>query len=138
MNRASAAKQNKVALALLLLVVIMAGILLSVPAYRFTSTVYSQKSPNTFVGDEKYLAVKAEVETLADEYRAQGMEVTVDESVTERTNSKGEKTSLVAFTISEKFTKNGWSFLTAGINSSYALAAILVCLVGALACAALG
>ena len=61
MNRASAAKQNKVALALLLLVVIMAGILLSVPAYRFTSTVYSQKSPNTFVGDEKYLAVKAEV-----------------------------------------------------------------------------
>ncbi len=138
MNRTSAAKQNKVALALLLLVVIMAGILLSVPAYRFTSTVYSQKSPNTFVGDEKYLAVKAEVETLADEYRTQGMEVTVDESVTERTNSKGEKTSLVAFTISEKFTKNGWSFLTAGINSSCALAAILICLLGALACAALG
>ena len=138
MNQSSAAKQNKVALALLLLVVIMAGILLSLPAYRFSSTVYSQKSANTFVGDEKYVAVKTEVEALAEEYREQGMEVTIDESVTERTNSKGEKTSLVAFTISEKFTKNGWSFLTAGINSSYVLAAILACLVAALACAALG
>lgn len=138
MNRSSAAKQNKAALALLLLAVIMTGILLSIPAYRFTSTVYSLKSSNTFVGDEKYLAAKAEVEALAGEYRANGMEVTVEESVTERTNSKGEKTSLVAFTISEKFTKNGWSFLGAGINSSYVLAAILVCLVAALACAALG
>lgn len=138
MNSSSAARQNKIAIALLLVAVILTGILMSIPAYQFNSTVYTKKSPNTFVGDEKYLEAKAEVDAVAEEYRANGMAVTVDETVTERTNSKGETTSLIAFTISERFTKNVWSFLSAGIRSSYVLMLLLFCMGLAAVCALLG
>lgn len=138
MKTVSAAKQNRVALALLLAAVIAVGILLSMPAYRFDYAVYTKKSANTFVGDEKYLAALAEANAVADERRASGSEATVSETVTERTNSKGEKTSLVAFRVNEQFTKNGWSFLTAGLTSSWVLMGILTCLVLAAACAAGG
>lgn len=138
MNNSSIAKKNKTALALLLVAVILAGILMSIPTYHFDSSVYTKKSSNTFVGDEKYVEARAEVDAIAEEYRANGMDVTINETVTERTNSKGETTSLVAFTISEKFSKNAWSFLTAGINSSYVLMAILACAVLAAACALAG
>ena len=46
------------AAAALLLIVI----LLSLPLFEATTTVYTKKSANTFVGDEKYLSVKADVE----------------------------------------------------------------------------
>lgn len=122
----------------MLVAVAAAAILLSLPAFRFNSCVFTKKSPNTFVGDETYQAVSAEVEQIAEEFRAGGIEVTVNETVTERTNSKGETTSLVTFTINEEFTKNGWSFLGAGLTSSWVLVGILVCLVLSVACALLG
>ena len=104
MNSSSSVKKNRLALALMLVVVAAVAILLSLPAFRFNSCVYTKKSPNTFVGDETYQAVSAEVEQVAGEFRADGIEVTVNETVTERTNSKGETTSLVTFTINEEFT----------------------------------
>ena len=132
------AKQNRAAIALLLAALVIAGILLSLPAYKFTSGVYTKKSSNTFVGDEKYIEALAEVEAVAEEYRANGFEVEIKEEVTERTNSKGETTSLVAFTINESFTRNGWSFLGAGLGSSWVLLAMVLCLVLCAACAGAG
>lgn len=138
MNSSSSVKKNRLALALMLVVVAAVAILLSLPAFRFNSCVYTKKSPNTFVGDETYQAVSAEVEQVAGELRADGIEVTVNETVTERTNSKGETTSLVTFTINEEFTKNGWAFLGAGLTSSWVLMGILACLVLSVVCALLG
>lgn len=114
-------KKNRSALILVFAAVLAFCIILSLPIYSFNSSVYVKKSPNTFVGDATYQEVMAEVNAVADEFRAGGHSVTIDEQVTERTNSKGEKTSLVTFTVSESFTKNGWSFLHAGLNFSYAL-----------------
>ncbi len=138
MKSSQVLKQNRIALALLMAVVIAVGILLSLPAYNFDSCVYTKKSSNTFVGDETYQAALEEVNAVADEFRANGVEVTVNETVTERTNSKGELTSLVTFTINEKFSKTGWAFIGAGISSSYVLITIVACLVLSAACALIG
>lgn len=132
------AKQNRSALALMLVALVLVGILLSLPAYSFVSSVYTKRSANTFVGDENYIAAQEEVNAVAQEYKDKGFSVTIEEEVIERTNSKGETTSLVVFTVNESFTKNGWSFLGAGLNSSWVLLAALLCLVLALACAIAG
>ena len=137
-NNQSQKKQNRTALTLLLVGVLLAGILLSIPVYTFHASVYTKKSANTFVGDEKYTAALAEVNEVAEEYRANGMDVTLNEEVTERTNSKGEKTSLVSFTLNQSFTKNGFSFLGAGLNSSAALLVMVGCLALAVVCALAG
>ena len=131
-------KQNRAALALLLAALVLVGILLSLPTYRFVSSVYTKKSANTFVGDEKYVEALAEVNAVAEEYRERGFEVTIEETVTERTNSKGETTSLITFTIDESFTKNAWSFLGAGLASSWVLLTVVLCLVLSAACAVAG
>lgn len=132
------ARKNRTALVLILLSLVLAAVILSLPAYRFTSSVYTKKSANTFVGDEKYTQVRAEVDAVADEYRASGMDVSVSESVTERTNSKGETTSMVAFSVDQNFTKTGWSFLSAGLGSTWVLMGILLCMVLSAACAVAG
>lgn len=131
-------KQNRAALALMLAALLLVGVFMSLPAYRFSAGVYTLKSANTFVGDEKYQQALEEVNAVAEEYREKGFDVSLEESVTERTNSKGEKTSLVAFTLNNSFTKNGWSFLGAGLNSSWVMLAMLLCLLLALACALAG
>ncbi len=138
MNTSLLPKKNRTALTLLLLALLVAGFLLTLPAYVFTTSVYSVKSANTFVGDDKYKAARAEVDAVAEEYRAEGAAVDVQETVTERTNSKGETTSLIAFTVNETFRRSGWSFLGAGLSSSFVLLAVVVCLLLSAACAAAG
>lgn len=135
---ASISRQNRSALTLMLAALVIIGILLSLPAYKFSASVYTKKSPNTFVGDENYIAALAEVNALADEYRENGFDVTLNESVTERTNSKGETTSLITFTLDDTFEKNGWSFLGSGLSSSWVLLAALLCLAMSAACALAG
>ena len=76
------------------------------PLYSFNVSVYTKKSPNTFVGDEKYQTVRAEVEGVAEEYRAQGFACEIGEDVLERVNSKGETTSLITFTVNERISKS--------------------------------
>lgn len=132
------AKKNRTALAVMLLAIAAVVVLLSLPAYKFTSSVYTKKSANTFVGDEKYVEVRAEVDAVAEEYRASGMDVSVNESVTERTNSRGETTSMVAFSVDQAFTKTGWSFLSSGLASAWVLLAMLLCMVMSAACALAG
>ena len=119
-------KQNKTALILIIAAVVITAILFSLPAYEFTTGIYTKKSGNTFVGDEKYYSVLEEVNAIADDYRAQGFDVDVSEEVTERVNSKGETTSMVAFSVNQTYSKNTWSFLKAGFNSSYVLIAMTV------------
>ena len=131
-------KKNRTALALIILAAVLILLLLSLPAYRFDAGIYTKKSSNTFVGDEKYNTVLAEVNAIADDYRQKGMDVTVSETVTERTNSKGEVTSLITFTVNQEFSRNGWSFLTAGFPSSVLLMLLLACVFLSLACAVTG
>ncbi len=113
---------------------------LCLPVYGFTATVFSKKSGNTFVGDEKYLAARAEVEAAAEAYAAEnggGMPEIV-ETVTERTNSKGETTSMVAFQARQTMRRTGLDFIRAGLSSGWVLLALYICLAAALACLALG
>ncbi len=131
-------KANRIALVLLIASLVLAFLLLAMPTYHFTSTVYTKKSNNTFVGDEKYNEVLAEVNAVAEQYRAEGFDVTLNESVTERTNSKGVKTSMITFTLSESFTKSAMSFLEAGLTSSWVMAVILLAMVVSAGCAVVG
>ena len=118
-------QQNRKMLLLFLAGLILTLILMSLPLYSFDVGVYTKKSANTFVGDEKYQTVRAEVEEAAEGYRAQGFDVEIQESVLERVNSKGKTTSLVTFTVAQRYSKNLYSFLGKGFASSGVLTAIL-------------
>ena len=130
--------KNRASLILLAAGIILAVALMSLPMYRFTASVYTKKSSNTFVGDEKYKEVRAEVEAEAEKFKDQGLDVEITETVTERTNSKGETTSLVAFSIQETFEKNIWSFIGGNVPSSHVLRIIALCAVLGLLCALAG
>ena len=106
---------------------------LSLPLYAFSVTVFAKKSGNTFVGDEKYQAARAEVEAAADARAAEtGSRPEIVETVTERTNSKGEKTSMVAFEVREVMRRNGWQFIASGLGCGNILLAALICVALAL------
>lgn len=138
MKNSQLKKTNRIALILLIASFVLAFLLLAMPTYNFDSTVYTKKSNNTFVGDEKYNEVLAEVNAVADEYRADGFEVKYNESVVERTNSKGEKTSMITFTLNEQFSKSALNFLESGLNSSWIMSITLLAMVVSAACAVLG
>ncbi len=121
-------KKNVLCLSVLLAGLIAACLMMAAPLYTFTVNAFSKKSSNTFVGDEKYKEARAEVEAVAEEYRAEGQDVEITEEVTERVNSKGETTSLVAFSVRETVRKSVWSFLAAGLPSSRILALMLACM----------
>ena len=138
MNEAKAKRSNLMSLGILVLGLALAFVLMLLPLYTFQTSVYTKKSSNTFVGDEKYKEARAEVEAAAEEYRAVGLEVEISETVTERTNSKGETTSLVAFSIDESFKKNMLSFVNAGFPSSVVLIVMLILMGTALVTALAG
>ena len=118
-------KQNLHMFVLLVLGLVLSLVLMSLPLYSFDVGVYTKKSANTFVGDEKYAEAKAEAEAVAEDYRAQGLDVELSEDVLERVNSKGKTTSLVTFTVSQRNSKNFWSFLGKDLPSSSVLSCIL-------------
>ncbi len=136
--KSSLKKTNRIALWLVILSFAAALILLCLPAYNMNSAVYTKKSSNTFVGDEKYNEVLAEVNAVAESYRADGLEVELKEEVIERTNSKGETTSMVSFTLNQSFTKSALDFVSAGISSSWVIMLMLLLLAMSAACSVLG
>ena len=138
MNEPELRSANRRCLLLLVLGIVLALILMSLPLYSFDAGVYIKKSPNTFVGDEKYEAAMAEVQAVAEEYRAQGFEVEIGEEVLERVNSKGVTTSLITFTITQTYSRSLYSFLGCGLPSSTVLTLILVLMAVALLCGFLG
>ena len=127
-------KQGRVAIALLLICLLATLLVMTLPLYNYEIAVYTKKSANTFVGDEKYNEVLTEVEAVRDEYVANGMDVTLNESVKESTTSKGKVSSIVTFTLSHAGTKSGWDFLGAGLTPSWVLMALLICLFLGAAC----
>ena len=118
-------QQNRRMLLLLILGLALTLILMSLPLYRFDVGVYTKKSANTFVGDEKYTAAREEVEAVAEEYRAQGFDVEIQQDVLERVNSKGKTTSLITFTVTQRYNRNMLSFLGKGLPSSAVLGVML-------------
>ena len=80
----SANKKTRRILALCVAAILLVFAVLSFPLVKFETTVFTKRSANTFVGDEKYLEAKAEVDAVCAQYDAGS--VTVDESVTERKN----------------------------------------------------
>ncbi len=138
MNNPDVLKSNRRALILIVIGLALCLILLSMPLYSFSASVYTKKSPNTFVGDEKYQQVRAEVEAVAEDYRAKGHEAVIGEDVLERVNSKGKTTSLITFTISESFDRSPLSLIRPGFNASYVLGTMLALFALALVCAVLG
>lgn len=113
------------ALFLIVTALVLTVLCCSMTFLRFSSQLYLKRSPNTFVGDEKYLANRAEVEQQLEAFRAQGVDGEISEEVIERTNSKNEKTSLVIFSINAANKRSGWELLQAGLPSSRLLAVIL-------------
>ncbi len=131
-------QQNRSALLLLTVGFALALVLFSMPLSTFSANVYTKKSANTFKGDEKYFAALEEVNAAAEEYRAKGFAVEIAENETLRTNSKGETTSLMTFTIHETFGKNLWSFVGGSVAPSYLALALALCFTLSAACAFAG
>lgn len=124
---------NLRALAAALLAAALFVVALSLPVYEFSATAFTKKSGNTFVGDEKYQAARAEVEAAAEARAAEtGAMPEIVETVTERINSKGEKTSMVAFEVRETMRRTGWQFMASGLGCGRFLLAALVCALAAL------
>ena len=115
---------------IILLLVITALVLTvgccSLPFVQYSSQLYIKRSPNTFVGDEKYETVRGEVEQQLEAFRSQGVDGVINEQVIERVNSKNEKTSMVIFTIDAAKNRSGWDLLKAGLPASRMLMAVLV------------
>ncbi len=120
-------KRGAIALSLCALAIVLVIALLSLPVCEFTTTLMTKRSGNTFVGDERYVAARAEADAAAAEYEAHGGygAVTVSEEVIERVNSKGEKTSMVAFTVAAKAARTGWQFIGSGLLPGRVLLALL-------------
>ena len=120
-------KRNKQALSVVLAALAAFLVLFSLPLYRFSTDLYTKRSSNTFVGDEKYVAARAEADAMAEELRARGGygDVQVSETETLRVNSKGETTSLIAFYVTGTVTHNGWDFVTSGLPSGRLLLGML-------------
>jgi len=105
----------------------LALLLLLMPMLTTTTTLFSKKSNKTVIGDEKYVALREEAEAVAETYRASGMTIDVTDTVTERTNSKGEVSSMVKVTVSQKITLSAWRVLTGSLAGSHLLKLMLVC-----------
>ncbi len=131
-------KANRRALLAALLCAVLSVAVLSLPIYQFEANVYTKRSGNTFRSDERYQAARQEVDALAEDYRARGIETEVSEEVIERVNSKGEKTSLIVFRVNKSVRCSGWDFLAAGFPSGKLLIVMLALEAAALLLGALG
>ena len=113
-------RQNKSRLLVCLSCVLITLSVLLLPLAFFETNIFVKRSANTFVGDEKYVEARAEVEAVAAQYEG----ASIEESVTERVNSKGVATSMVTFTVKEKIKRNGLDFLLGGIGHSEGMTGI--------------
>ena len=130
MKTASSVRKTSLRAAALCLVAIAAFlVVLTLPVYQFSNTLYTKKSGNTFPGDERYTAARADADAAAAQYQGQpGFSgVSVSEETTQRVNSKGETTSLMTFRVSAVTERTGWAFIASGLPSGKVLLAALLC-----------
>ena len=118
-------KKNSLCIAFLILLMLLSLLFLSLPVYRFDMNVYTKRSSNTFVGDERYAAARQEVDTLVEDYAARGIHTGVTEEIIERVNSKGETTSLIIFRVNQEIGCSGWDFIRTGFPSGKVLVIML-------------
>ncbi len=104
------------------------------PVYRFESALFEKRSGNTFPGDERYTAARAEAEAVYRQYSQDAAygNVEIKEDQVLRTNSKGQQTSMMTFTVSAVMVKSAADFMRSGIGSGRLL---LICLLLAVASA---
>ena len=121
----SARKNNRLCLCALILLFLLSVLIFSLPVYRFEANVYTKRSGNTFIGDERYQAARAEVDAQLADYESRGIPTEVTEEVIERVNSKGETTSLIIFRINREIGCTGWDFIRTGFPSGSILIIIL-------------
>lgn len=114
-------KKNGIALFVCAVMLAATVLLMLLPVHEFTVAVYTKKSGNTFVGDEKYVAALAQVEAEAAKYEG----AQIRETVTERTNSKGAKTSMVAWDVVIQKKASGFELLPMGFGCSRVLVVAL-------------
>ena len=107
MTRSPAAKRNLHALWLCAAALLVAVVLTFLPALEFSTVVFTKRSGNTFVGDERYLEARAEAEAAAAAFEG----AAIHETVIERVNSKGETTSMVTFDVKESTRMTIWQLL---------------------------
>ena len=119
-------KGNILCLSAVILLVLLSFFLFSLPVYRFDANVFTKRSGNTFVGDERYQAARQEVDALMDDYAGRGIHTNVSEEIIERVNSKGETTSLIIFRVNREIGCTGWDFIRSGFPSGTILIWILV------------
>ena len=112
-------RNNRTAIVFCFVLCALFVLFMSLPVYEFNTCLYTKKSGNTFVGDERYIAASAEVSEVAAQYQQQKQlgNVTISEAITERVNSKGETTSLITFQVNASAKRNGWSFISSGLPS---------------------
>ena len=113
-------RKNKSTLLVCINCMIITLAILLLPLAFFETSIYVKRSANTFVGDEKYVEARAEAETVA----AQHEGAVIEESVTERVNSKGVTTSMVTFTVKETVRRNGLDFLLHGVGHSEGMSGV--------------
>ena len=114
-------KGNLLSLSAVILLALLSVLILSLPVYRFDATVFTKRSGNTFVGDERYQAARAEVDDTVADYTRRGIHTEVSEEVIERVNSKGDTTSLVIFRVNREIGCSGWDFIRTGFPSGRVL-----------------
>ena len=107
---------------------VLAIALLALPVFEFNAEVYSKRSGNTFVGDERYVKARAAAEEAVAAYCAvSGTEVEIEETILERVNNKGETTSMITFTAYERTTVTGFAFIGSGLPGGMVLLALIIC-----------
>ena len=86
--------------------------LVAMPVYRLEIPLFEKRSGNTFPGDERYLAARAEAEAVYKQYSTERDygNVTLKEDQILRTNSKGIQTSMMTFTVNAVITKTALEF----------------------------
>ena len=114
-------KRNTLCLSAVILLALLSVLFLTLPVYRFDATVFTKRSGNTFVGDERYQAARAEVDALTADYAGRGIDTEVTEEIIERINSKGETTSLIIFRVNREIGCSGWDFIRSGFPSGKVL-----------------
>ncbi|MDO4547577.1 MAG: carbohydrate ABC transporter permease [Clostridia bacterium] len=122
-----ARRVNHMGFALCLAAVIFIAIIMAMPFYDFTTSIFSKRSGNTFVGDERYLEAKAEMDAALETFESRDIEgeLLLSEQVTQRVNSKGETTSMVAFSINLRISRTGYDFLASDLPAGTILRFII-------------
>lgn len=107
------------------------------PVYQFNIALMEKKSGNTFPGDERYAAARAQAEEVYAKYSGDQAfkKVTLTEDQLTRINSKGKETSTMTFTVRAQVEKTALDFMASGIGTgrllllALALAALGFCLI---------